>query len=252
MFFGFFDESGLDEKSKSFFVGGYVAHMSVWFDFAGLWRRTLNRFGIEYFHMTDFENRQKQFREWPTDKRLELIGELVSLITSSNLIGFGAGVVREDYEEEVVASGILDRLPFTKEWWQEPYLIGFQQCIVEAAREAADLPASERVSFVFDRQDQFEHRLTAVFRQMAADTAWKNHIRLGEITFESKEGRAGLQAADIICYELRKRLDHRLTEPDRPIRKALQRLVVRQMPVKFIDAEGMRKVLDQVQRKPNP
>jgi hypothetical protein len=249
VFVGFFDESGLDERSKSFWVGGYLAHMSTWFEFARAWQRALQRAGVSHFHMTDFENRQKQFRGWPDKARLSLIDELVSIIASNELYGFGGGVVRGDYQKLIVQSQFLDSTQLTKHWWTEPYMLAFQHCIVEAVLEADSLPATECMSFVFDRQKAFAARLRIAIEQMATDIGWARRNRLGSITFESKADRSPLQAADLLVFELRKELDNRIVGAERPLRKSLKRLRPQLKACRFFDERGLRQFMGEVQQK---
>jgi hypothetical protein len=174
--------------------------------------------------MTDLESGRKAFAEWPEERRTELLDELVSLICSTELHAVGAGVVREAYRRVVVESGVLDKIALTKEWWTEPYALIFQQCVADAAMAAKDLPASESISFIFAKQERFAARATDIFAQLRADRDWKRRERLGELSFADTSERAGLQAADLLVWELRKRLDHKLKQPSLAVRGSLNRL----------------------------
>jgi hypothetical protein len=142
----------------------------------------------------------------------------------------------------------LDSTQLTRHWWTEPYMLAFQHCIVEAVLEADSLPATECISFVFDRQKTFAARLRIAFEQMAADIGWARRNRLGSITFESKADRSPLQAADLLVFELRKELDKRVIGAERPLRKSLQRLRPQLKACRFFDERGLRQFMTEVQQ----
>jgi len=54
----YFDESGTHTASDASVVAGFVSNVTQWEDLSERWRKVLIESGLEYFHMTDFENRQ--------------------------------------------------------------------------------------------------------------------------------------------------------------------------------------------------
>jgi hypothetical protein len=167
-------------------------------------------------------------------------------MNSFDLWGVGAGVVKEDYQRVIVNSGFLERSRLRNEWWGEPYLYAFQQCITEAAREADEqLPRGQRITFIFDQQATFAARATSVYEQMENNRPWTRRERLGGIFFRSKRDSIALQAADILVYELRKRLDHRLHEPEREIRISVNRLRNRVGSSRFATARELQLFVEQ-------
>jgi hypothetical protein len=48
-----------------------------------------------------------------------------------------------------------------------PYYLPFQHCVVEAAHRADRLPSSEKVDFIFDRQEQFGEHAVEIFNAMS-------------------------------------------------------------------------------------
>ncbi|HRY43892.1 MAG TPA: hypothetical protein P5164_08100, partial [Thermoanaerobaculia bacterium] len=109
MYVAYFDESGTDERSRSFCVAGFVGHQADWFELSRVWRALLRESGLPAFHMTDFEARRGACAHLPESARVPLIDGLVTAIEGLQLMGIGAGVVRAHYDEVVVASGWLQR-----------------------------------------------------------------------------------------------------------------------------------------------
>ena len=246
MLVGYFDESGLDDRSPSFWLAGYVAHISNWFEFSRAWNHAIENHGVDTLHTTDLVNGWKTFSGWPPERRTALLDDVISIINSSDIHGFGAGVVKADYERAIVNTGFSKEAGWTPEWWRQPYLLAFQQCVVGVVLKADVLAKSERINFVFDQQGTYGSRCQSVFASMSDGAVWPRGDRLGSVEFRPKRGCTPLQAADLLAYELRKRLDHRLTEPERAVRRSMARLSRSVASSRFLDERAIRRFMDEV------
>jgi hypothetical protein len=240
MWTGYFDESGIDEKSKTFCIGGFIAQDSDWLDLIRVWLRALNNAGATAFHMTDFEARRGEFRDWDRKKRFDVFDELVSIVLSYDVYGLGGGTVRDDYQKLIVDSDFITVRKLKPEWWKQPYLMVFQQVIVEAANAIDHFRSQERIAFVFDHQAQFKARAETVYAELQEQADWPRHRRLGSLQFVIKNEAVALQVADLMVYEIRKRLDHKLFAPERDIRKSMGRLQSRLFNPHYFDHAGLR------------
>ena len=169
-------------------------------------------------------NFRGEFKGWNARDREVLLNDLISIINSSNLVGIGAGIVKADYQRLVVDSGFLKEVGLSEPWWKHPYLLVFQQLVLEAVLGAKSLPTSDRITFIFEQQDTYAFRCKKVFADMSDPRIWPRADRLGSPQFIAKADCTPLQAADLLVYELRKRLDHQLKEPHRPTRPRMERL----------------------------
>lgn len=246
MFAGYFDESGLDAHSKTFWVAGYVQHFRDWPSFSFDWNRALRSRGVAAFHMMDLVGRRANFDGWSDAQAVDLMDELVSIINSSDVLGFGAGLVKDDYERVIARGTFLEEVGLKPEWWRKPYLLAFQQCIVEAVLKATDLPKSEKITFIFDRQAEFAARSKAVFAEMSDEGLWPSGDRLGGVHFESKDDRTPLQAADLLAYELRKFTDDKRSGSGRAMRRSLERLRKRVVACRLAETKHMVRVVDEI------
>jgi len=198
MFVGYFDESGHDDQSASFWIAGYVAEAPIWFDFSNQWNQALAKAQISCFHMTDFECRQRQFSDWSNEKRLAVIDDLVSIINAHNVYGIGAGLVKFDYNEVVLNGDVLAEGLLLEHQWRRPYYLAFQHCLVNAVSKMAALPVDEKLAVVFDRQREFSAHASALYEQLREDPRWDRRHRLGSLSFEAKTTAIPLQAADML------------------------------------------------------
>ena len=57
----YFDRSQLVKPADVVAVGGLMTGILRWRHFEREWRKVLDRYAIEVFHMTDFETRQGQY-----------------------------------------------------------------------------------------------------------------------------------------------------------------------------------------------
>jgi len=64
MLTGFFDAAGNNQSPDAITVGGYMAPVRSWSKFSRDWRSVLNAEGIDVFHMTDFMDRERDFKTW--------------------------------------------------------------------------------------------------------------------------------------------------------------------------------------------
>jgi hypothetical protein len=69
----FFDESGHSASSRVVAMGGALAGPKQWAEVRRKWEAALGKFGVNVFHMTDFENRQGEFRGWDEIRKRSLM-----------------------------------------------------------------------------------------------------------------------------------------------------------------------------------
>lgn len=97
MFRAHFDRSELGEPADVVAVSGYLSSEENWSVFEPAWQRTLNEFGVQTFHMTEFECRRGSFTDWEQARRTELLGRLIDLIAKHTFVAIGAAMVVADY-----------------------------------------------------------------------------------------------------------------------------------------------------------
>ena len=72
MFKAYFDRSELGSPADVLAVSGYLSFDEKWSEFEPAWQRVLGDFGVETFHMTDFECRRRSFENWDQERRTAL------------------------------------------------------------------------------------------------------------------------------------------------------------------------------------
>ena len=93
MFKAYFDRSELGSPADVVAVSGYLGAEEHWNEFQPAWSRVLSEFGVEIFHMVEFENRLGAFTNWDQDRRTALLGQLIDLIANHTFVAIGAAMV---------------------------------------------------------------------------------------------------------------------------------------------------------------
>jgi hypothetical protein len=74
-----------------------VSKLEQWEAFELEWIAALNEYGLEYFHMTDFASRKKQYKSWNDKEREDRYSKLVDIINSRVVCSVAVVVPRLEY-----------------------------------------------------------------------------------------------------------------------------------------------------------
>ncbi len=188
MLWGYFDESGEYENGhlRRLTLGGVLAPFETWERFVMDWGQILKDFGIQMFHMTDFEVWQPPFdficqngqRDYERHNRLlnRVIGSIIEYATE--IAGFVA----------VPEQPILD------------FKEGYSANAAKAFREFGIniYHGSEPVTLVFAKHPEFSlSRIGRYFDEWARDNKGMEFGGIG-----NPKNICPLQAADVIAYEI--------------------------------------------------
>jgi len=128
-----------------------------------------------------------------------------------NIVGIGAATVLPKSDEE--------------KWYGFGYLLCFSTVVLGALRLAENKLGSDKLEFVFDRQDDLRHRAGLMFDEIRRLMPPELMRRVKDPRFEESHEIMPLQAADLLAYETYKEMKNRREKPPRPVSKALGRLV---------------------------
>lgn len=199
------------------------------------WQTALAQFGVEVFHMTDFENRQGEFRGWDETQKRALLSELMHSFEDDLWYFIGASAVVRDF----------NRLPLKVPLvFQDPWYFCYQNCFQEALtpdfifdpefagveREYANIRAC-----FFEEHRQF--KWGPVLFALAHETDRKRGIsrRAGIVGWGSKKTSVHFQLADLVAYELRKHVENAVFSEGRQTRWPMQQLLKKAFIVNILD-----------------
>jgi hypothetical protein len=199
MLTAFIDESGHSGAGRIVSVAGFVAPEEVWKDFDFQWDASLKAHHAPFLHMREFAHFRGAFVGWSEDQRRALLSSLLQTIVDHNLVAVGAAI-------DVVA---FKQLP-------EEQRIGFVDpfvcCVQEIAWGFALLGRGfGGCAAVFSQQDEFAGTTNLIWSHFRASR--RDFESLGPIRFDDMRSSPGLQAADLLAYEIRHFYETRAKDP---------------------------------------
>ena len=225
----FFDESGTQAGADVLSIGGYIAHDDSWPTFTAEWQQAMADYGIDYFHMTDFENRRKQFKGWPEGKRIPRLNRLMTIINRHTLASAGISVDLAAYER-ILTQEMKERI-------RGPYGLALKSCLASLKRLSKNSNMTEPMSITFDfGADQ----AGAIEREtVRVITESEDESRYFSVRFERERHTAPMQAADIAVYDMRKEVARILGHHERQKRALMGRLNERYLYWGYMDEDEL-------------
>jgi hypothetical protein len=206
----FLDEAGINKGAKVLTVAGYAARPSHWIEFTKAWNRVLRPSGIKCYHATDAQALRGEFEGWKPEDRDELVKRLLPIIPK-HAVGISISIVMPDFE-----AALADR-PDLKEMFASPYGACFQWLLQSILELNAGATNRVRLAAV--------HETNNMKREAQQAWEWLSEqpryaVKLVSLSFADKTEFVPLQAADILAFEVGRRLANQ-TGPERRALTAL-------------------------------
>ena len=193
----YFDDSGTHAGSEAVTVAGYISTVEQWDMFTREWAAVLAEWGLGCFHMTDFANKVGKYREWSDQERRFRFGRLVSIINRHAIASVGIGIPKQAFDQIFPKNA--------KRFVGGAYGLAATACFFEAARILEPGYPSARIAYFFEAGTRGSGEILKVFNWNYNDREQRPKLKLISIKFEGKEFPP-LQAADILAYELYRRI----------------------------------------------
>ena len=213
----YFDESGSEELPGYFGVAGFFGSDSQWSVFNRLWEETLETTGAPYLHMREFAHSVGAFVEWKDDKvrREKLMAGVVAAILQSELTAVGSALLVGDFEALTEEQRI--RL-------QSPYFCCLQEVLWGFALTMLDEFPKVEVHVTGDRHGQHEAKARKLHRALRRIGGLRANLS-AELNFADMRQTFGLQAADLLAYEMVKELRNQNVRPEDRMRWPLDQIL---------------------------
>lgn len=98
------DEAGTHGDSKYTLVAGWVGRAEQWEAFEPKWKSLLFRHRLTHIHLVDLRHGKKQFKGWPTERRLALAQEAGQLAMDHALFGHTVLLKNSDYDAHYIGA----------------------------------------------------------------------------------------------------------------------------------------------------
>jgi uncharacterized protein DUF3800 len=193
------DESGHASQGDVFVLAGLGGTARQWNGFADEWSAVMAAAGLtEPFHAVEFEGARQQFQQFRErrDEWRRLHDGLTDIILRHKLTMMGVGVPLPVWRE-------MDEESRRK---NDPYLLATEALVSGLARDGA-LTSGEPpdIAFYFEKRKDTAAAAERMFTAIRQHPLVMNRDRLASFHFGDKQWPQ-LQAADLVAYEVRKRI----------------------------------------------
>jgi hypothetical protein len=202
------DESQTDGKCYVF--AGYIGASSEWEAFDKEWRNALSEEGLTEFKTANCEHGQGQFRGH-TD-RPRVYKRFRTILINSSLRGVATALDLATYHSLMPR---FQAMLADKAKTSHPYYFVWQSTVQLMADllNKSNLDPEEPMNFVVDVMGGFQGNTADMFEELKAEP-WDGSSRLGNIKPGDSIDFPGIQAADLLAYEVRKQAMGKWNDPD--------------------------------------
>lgn len=213
----YFDESGSEEPPDYFGVAGFVGSDSQWSVFDELWNHALATTDAPYLHMREFAHSVDAFTDWKGDsaRREQLMAGVVAAVLQSDLTAVGSALRVADF-------AALTKKQRTR--LRSPYFCCLQEVLWGFAVTTLYEDPKVEVHVTGDRHRQHEdttRKLIRALRKIGEPFANLSD----ELNFADMRQTPGLQAADLLAYEMVKELKNQDARPEDQMRWPLDQIL---------------------------
>jgi hypothetical protein len=218
MLIAYFDESGHAASEDFVAIAAYVADEKVWAKFDIAWNAVLQKHGAPYLHAVELAHMRKTFKGWTGEQQRGLSADLMNVIQMSGLT-VAAGAVLSTRDFRSLTKEQQGRL-------LNPFFPLFQEVVRGASLNALFDAPELKVKMIFSQQDEFSGLAKKLYDVMARTIDTKD--RLGRLEFQNMRRVPGLQAADVLAYELCRYYKDKAKNPTKPMRWPLRQILIPQ------------------------
>lgn len=201
------DES-MDDQTGIFVLAGYVATLGQWEEFDRLWRVALRNDGLAEFKASDCESGRREFKGWTVGRRRGSCERFTSVIRGARLTGGASVIDLRAYAHHRQEIESLRTIPTghgaNVVRYGDPYYLAFQHVTEILTLKTKQAPPEEHVTFIFDLNNAYKDKARVLFDGVRGDTTNTFHDRMGSATFADSKAHPGLQAADLLAFEVRR------------------------------------------------
>ena len=200
MLMAYLDDSQAPDDAPLYVIAGYVATATQWDQFEHAWSRFLALEGVECWSMRKFAQRKPPF-DWDDQRRKRAHQNAIKIVNDHTLFAAYGAVASDEYHA-IVPTHVRKKLG-------HEYPLCYQLCLMslldKLAGDRKD-PPLEQVLVVLDQGNKVYGKVQARHELMRKYPLVLGRRRLSHLFQEDKRKLLGLQAADLLAYEIGKRL----------------------------------------------
>jgi hypothetical protein len=219
-----FDES-YDSRIMS--VGGWIANEQEWKKLESTWQRRIDFENshcrddqkITRYHATEMNCKRGEFEHWDKDMSLKLTKKLIDLVAKRKM---GAIVTSCDMQaiQNVFKGGDVQGKK------RRAYILCMKQTMVEVAHIMEQYFPGDTVLLIHDSGNWDAEALQG-YKLLVDDPDWPRQGLFEGIVSKTGKESVGLQAADMIAYEVFKGVKDKTNDPEVEMRKAMKAIAAK-------------------------
>jgi len=252
VFRSYIDDSGVQDK-RVCGMGGFVGSTLQMDRLDTKWKAILTKFevpGDKGFHSDPFFHHEGCFKDWNEPKWRSFLNKLLDAIYHSRVICVGCMVDVEYFkalsedERRWLTGGYKGRQWDSEGSPNNPYFVAFHTAVIGAANHT---PSGEKVTFTFDRQEQYESRARMSYNTMLNFTPHNIKDKLADdILFSDRLSAVVLQAADLMAYQAYRHVVRRMDNVGADVAEnyVLKQLRRNKSSLKFINEASVKRLLE--------
>jgi hypothetical protein len=193
-----------NEACQCFGMQGMIGPVHEWHKLQCKWEDALDCCGVKYFHATDLQSMEGEYRGWSAYQRERLVSLLVGIVQESlphfRLLGSACAMSSYKYLPE-----------YRRRHLKNPYFVTAVSAMSDGARFAHYEFGHRPVEFVFDQKTKHEHLIREAYDQVLL-TKWGDLC--GGKSMANHRLVSPVQVADLLAYESKKYIEARMADAE--------------------------------------
>jgi hypothetical protein len=223
-----FDES-YDQQIMC--VGGWIADEHEWKRLETRWQKRIDQENahsrpdqqITEFHATEMNCKDGEFANWDHPKCIAFSKRLITLLAERKM---GAIAIACDMDaiREVFPKGDAEGMI------RRTYVLTFKQMMVDVAHVMQDYFPGDKLLLIHDH-GSWDDLLLKGYNLMIDEPGWAPRSLFEGLLAKTGRTAVGLQAADMIAYEVFKGVRAKTSNPEAGMRGAMQGMINQEIPI---------------------
>ncbi len=189
---GYLDDSGTHQGSPIVTVAGGVASVPQWIRFSRQWKKQLDRWNVEFFHMADFVSGHGKYKGWDENRKDHALSVLVKIINDNVRFLVGNAV----YTGQFAKANAKYPNPCIKDAYHFCAVLALPAVGSWALRS----DKREPVALIYESGNKLLDEYWRLIQKDFAREYVRQAYKIASITTGDKKDIPALQAADLIAY----------------------------------------------------
>lgn len=176
-------------------LAGYVATTDAWYGFEDSVESLFKEFGVPVFHAIDFRRGTGVFKNWPRERKFDLVGGMFDAASKSEAIGVSVSIRKSVWSEFKK----IDR----RNSGSSPLGMAFGLTLLRVCEEGRfrSVIGEDDCAFVVEQGNKNNADISSIFDKHKRQSTLPNAKSL---TFQSKTDSRAIQLADFWAYYSRR------------------------------------------------